>query len=97
MEGLRECHAVCNSTTRANLLGSTTLDSSMKKNAAAIRKMKTLHEGNADQVMKEISMVNQSKVCRCCLLVIFVLKRSVLLHVSLADSQHVSCMHVVYK
>lgn len=38
------------------------LDSSMKKNTALIRKLRTLHEENSAMIMGDISKVNQSKV-----------------------------------
>lgn len=38
------------------------LDSSMKKNTALIRKLRTLHDENSGMIMADISKVNQSKV-----------------------------------
>lgn len=38
------------------------LDSSMKKNTALIRKLRTLHEENSAMIMADIGKVNQSKV-----------------------------------
>lgn len=38
------------------------LDSSMKKNTALIRKLRTLHEENSGMIMADIGKVNQSKV-----------------------------------
>lgn len=63
LKSLHECHTVCNSSTRARLVERKKLDSSMKKNTAAIRKLKTLQESNAAQIMLDLDKVNQSKVC----------------------------------
>lgn len=38
------------------------LDSSMKKNNMMIRKLKQMHEGNAEAILKEMEKTNQSKV-----------------------------------
>lgn len=39
------------------------LDSSMKKNTALIRKLKSLNDENSRAIMADIGKVNQSKVC----------------------------------
>jgi len=62
LKSLQEIHASCNSSTRRALVESKKLDSSMKKNTAAIRKLKTLQESNAVQIMADLDKVNQSKV-----------------------------------
>lgn len=41
----------------------TSLDSSMKKNAALVRKLKQVNEGNVDSIVSDIKKTNQSKVC----------------------------------
>lgn len=66
LRALHGCHATCSSVTRACLVESKKLDSSMKKNTAAIRKLKTLQESNADQIRADLESVNQSKVCFFC-------------------------------
>ena len=65
LRALHGCHATCSSETRACLVESKKLDSSMKKNTAAIRKLKTLQGSNADQIRADLERVNQSKVCVC--------------------------------
>lgn len=56
----REENVGCLSLVNEGLLKS--LDSSMKKNAALVRKLKQLNEGNADSIVNDIKKTNQSKV-----------------------------------
>lgn len=57
----REENVGCLNSVNESLLKS--LDSSMKKNAALVRKLKQLNEGNADSIVNDIKKTNQSKVC----------------------------------
>lgn len=63
LQALQDSHTACSAASRARLVESKKLDSSMKKNTAAIRKLKTLQEGNAAQIMADLDTVNQTKVC----------------------------------
>ena len=56
MKVLKERNASC-----CDASSVTKLDSSMKKNTAMIRKLKTLHDGNAASILSDLERVNQSK------------------------------------
>ena len=56
MKALKERNASC-----CDASSMTKLDSSMKKNTAMIRKLKTLHDGNAAGILSDLERVNQSK------------------------------------